>query len=293
MVDENKSLSFIQFFSETLYTIYQFIEQNAAFIMNLIGILLLTFVLFYWKKKFVKYLLSKSTSSKSSLSPSQIDVIDKLFTVAIFLLAIFFLMDITGRNMQTLIAFGGIGGLALAFASQQVIANFFGGLMIYITHPFTIGEWISLPERKVEGYIEEIGWYMTLVRGFDKRPIYLPNSIFTQTIVVTPSRMSYDRFYHKFYLRYEDSDRLPKILEKVKKMLSEHPNIVKRIGIDVYFINILPSGLEIEISAYVDFFEGKARRISTFRQDVLLKIAGIVKEEGAEFFTPPSVIAAT
>jgi MscS family membrane protein len=55
----------------------------------------------------------------------------------------------TGSSLNTLIAFGGISGLALAFASQEVIASFFGGLMTYITQPFVIGDWIILPEKNI------------------------------------------------------------------------------------------------------------------------------------------------
>ena len=55
-----------------------------------------------------------------------------------------------------------------------MISNFFGGFMIYVTHSFGIGDWINLPDHNVEGYVEEIGWYTTRIRTFEKRPIYVP-----------------------------------------------------------------------------------------------------------------------
>ena len=153
--------------------------------------------------------------------------------------------------MQTLIAFGGIGGLALAFASQQVISNFFGGLMVYLTSPFTIGEWVNIPDRNIEGHIEEIGWYLTRIRNFEKRPIYVPNSVFTQTIVITPSRMSHERFHPVIGLRYQDINVVKPIIDNIKLMLLHHPSIDHHVGVDVYLISFSASALDIEISAYM------------------------------------------
>ncbi len=110
--------------------------------------------------------------------------------------------------------------------------------MVYMTQPFTIGEWVNLPERKIEGHIEEIGWYLTRIRNFDKRPIYVPNSIFTQTIVITPSRMSHERFHHTIGLRYQDIKVVKSIIDNIKLMLMKHSAIDHHLSVDV-FLKIL------------------------------------------------------
>lgn len=261
---------------------------NIHLLLSVGAVLTFGWFLMRWNTQVVHNMMEMSQKHKISLTPSKLDLFSKLATICVIFITVFLLMDVTGRNMQTLIAFGGIGGLALAFASQQVTSNFFGGMMVYITQPFTIGEWVYLPERKIEGHIEEIGWYLTRIRGFDKRPIYVPNSIFTQTIVITPSRMSHERFFHTIGLRYRDFKTIIPIIENIKSMLLKHSAVDHQLSIDVFFKSFGASSLDIEISAYL--LIGGKERASAIKQDLLLKISNIVMEAGAEIATPTHAV---
>jgi MscS family membrane protein len=269
-------------------SVFNFHLSNIHLILSVGAILALGWFMLRWNARVLQNMMEMSRNQKIALTPSKLDLISKLATISVIIVTIFLLMDVTGRNMQTLIAFGGIGGLALAFASQQVIANFFGGLMVYITQPFTIGEWVNLPERQIEGHIEEIGWYLTRIRNFDKRPIYVPNSIFAQTIVITPSRMSHERFHHIIGLRYRDIKVVKPIIDNIKLMLVKHSDIDHQLPVEVFFKNFGPSALDVEISAYVSI-TGNAR-FPAVRQDILLKIADIVAKEGGEIATPTNIV---
>jgi len=268
--------------------LFSFHVKNLHLVLSVSEILAFGWFLLRWNTKFLHYTIESSKNSQTPQSISKLDLMSKLATIAIIFITLFLLMDATGRNMQTLIAFGGIGGLALAFASQQVISNFFGGLMVYTTKPFTIGEWVNLPERKIEGHIEEIGWYLTRIRNFEKRPIYVPNSVFTQSIVITPSRMSHERFHHTIGLRYNDIGVVKSVVDNIKLMLLKHPNIDQSVKIEVFFVNFGASSLDINVSAYMSVSSGVA--FSVVRQDILIKIAAIIKESGAELATPTHII---
>jgi MscS family membrane protein len=65
----------------------------------------------------------------------------------------------------------------------RLLANFFGGLTIYLDRPFSVGDWIRSPDKSIEGTVEYISWCHTRIRAFNKNLIYLPNAVFT-TIVV-------------------------------------------------------------------------------------------------------------
>lgn len=240
-----------------------------------------------WNSKILQYALIMSENHEINITPAKLDLISKLATLGTLLFTLFLLMETTGRSVQTLIAFGGIGGLALAFASQKVISNFFGGLMIYLTHPFTIGEWVNLPDRKIEGHIEEIGWYMTRIRNFEKRPIYVPNSIFTETIVITPSRMSHQRIHEKIGIRCEPAV-LKKIVEETKTMLLNHAKIDRQQKVETYLATFGTWALTIEISAYV--LSTYNAEFNSIRQDVLFKVADIITNNGAQVAGPTSMI---
>ena len=86
------------------------------------------------------------------------------------------LLQTLGLSISGLMAFGGMGGIAVGFAAQDLLANFFGGLFIYTDRPFSVGDWIRSPDRNIEGTVEKIGWRVTRIRTFDKRPLYIPNS---------------------------------------------------------------------------------------------------------------------
>lgn len=267
---------------------FAFHLANTHLILSVGAVLAFGWFLLRWNHKVVHAMMELSEQHQIPFTPGKLDLISKLATISIIFVTLFLLMDVTGRNMQTLIAFGGIGGLALAFASQQVISNFFGGLMVYMTRPFTIGEWVNIPERKIEGHIEEIGWYMTCIRTFEKRPIYVPNSIFTQTIVMTPSRMSHERFHHKIGLRYRDIKCIKAILDGIKLMLLKHSHIDQHLKIEVFFIDFAPSALTIEVSAYMSITSGAT--FPALRQELLLKIADIVAQYEAEIAAPTNLV---
>src|SRR5262249_16097448 len=168
------------------------------------AILSLSWFCLKWKTNVIKDLSTKSKDLTIVMEQNKIDVIDKVATIAILFSTILVLLEATGRSMNTLIAFGGVGGLALAFASQEVIANFFGRIMVYATDPFAKGDSIQIPNHSIEGIVEEIGWYMTRIRSLDKRPIYVPSSTFSKVVVITPSRMTHRRIKETIGLRYSD-----------------------------------------------------------------------------------------
>ncbi len=262
--------------------------SNMHLILSVGSVIVFGWFLLRLNGQVVENMMAMSEAHKISLSTGKLDLIRKLITISVIFITVFLLMDVTGRNMQTLIAFGGIGGLSLAFASQQVVYNFFGGLMVYITQPFTIGEWVSLPEKNIEGHIEEIGWYLTRIRSFNKRPIYVPNSIFTQTVVITPSRMSHERFHHTIGLRYRDIKAVSRIIDAIKQMLLKHPSIDHQLSTDVFFKSFGASSLEIEISGYISV--NSKGRFNAVKQEILLKIAEIVDAEGAQIATPTNIV---
>jgi MscS family membrane protein len=248
------------------------------------AVLALGWFLLKWKFHVIRQLFVKSQSKEITLDPGKIGAIDKIWTVAILLFTGLLLLETTDRSMNTLIAFGGIGGLALAFASQEIIANFFGGFMIYLTQPFTIGDWISIPDHSIEGIVEDIGWYMTSVRSMDKRPVYIPNSIFSKLIVITPSRMSHRQFKETIGLRYEDLSKVQTIVQQIKDMLHQHPDIDHSQSIIVRLATFGEYSLDVSVSAYISKIDNE--NYMKIKEDILLKIAAIVLKNDAEIATP-------
>ncbi|HRD55612.1 MAG TPA: mechanosensitive ion channel family protein [Parachlamydiaceae bacterium] len=258
--------------------------DNLHLLLKIGGVIAFIWFLLRWKKNIVKIMIKKSKNHEISIEPGKLDVINKITTVALFFLAFLMLLEVTHSSLNTLIAFGGIGGLALAFASQEIIANFFSGAMIYLTQPFLLGDLINVPEKNIEGYVEEIGWYMTRIRTIDKRPVYIPNSIFSKIIVITPSRMTHRQFKETFGLRYEDMPKVAPLIRDVKEMLENHPEVDKRQRIAVYLNTFATYSLDILISAYTKTTSTDA--YFELRQSILLSIYQLIEKHGAKAAVP-------
>jgi len=248
----------------------------------------LAWFLLRWKNAVISLFVKQYSSNKALYGATRIDVINKIATVLIFLIAGLLLLEVTGSNLNTLIAFGGISGLAVAFASQEVIASFFGGLMIYITQPFAIGDWILLPEKDIEGHVEEIGWYTTKVRTFEKSPIYIPNSIFSKIVVINPSRMSHRRFKETIGIRYNDVRALREILAGFKAIFRNNPNIDQTMSNTVYFAAFGPSSLDIVLSAYSR--ETTSDGFALIKEEILFSVIDVLNQNGAELAFPTTCL---
>ena len=216
------------------------------------------------------------------------DAISQLLRISVIITATLVGLQTLGFNISAILAFGGIGGIAVGFAAKDLLANFFGGLMIYLDRPFSIGDWIRSPDREIEGTVEKIGWRLTHIRTFDKRPLYIPNSMFANISVENPSRMSHRRIKETIGIRYEDIEKMPVIVEETKAMLQSHPEIAQDQIILVNFNQFAASSLDFFIYTYTVTTEWA--KYHEVKQDVLLKISEIILKHGAEVAFPTSTI---
>lgn len=193
-------------------------------------------------------------------------------------------MQTLGFSISGILAAGGIGGLALGFAAKDLLANFFGGLTIYLDRPFSVGDWIRSPDKQIEGTVEYISWRHTRVRGFNKNPIYVPNALFTNIVVENPSRMTNRRIKETIGIRYEDIGVMGTIVADVKTMLQNHPEIDTNQTLIVNFNTFGPSSLDFFIYT---FTKTKVwTHYHEVKQDVLLKVAAIIDRHGAQIAFP-------
>lgn len=214
--------------------------------------------------------------------------IAQLVRVSVLITAFLVGLETLGFNISAILAFGGIGGIAVGFAAKDMLANFFGGLMIYLDRPFAVGDWVRSSDRNIEGTIERIGWRLTVIRTFDKRPLYVPNSVFASIAVENPSRMSHRRIYETVGIRYDDVDKLPAIINEVKAMLQAHPDIAQDQTMIVNFNQFAASSLDF----FVYTFTKTTNWIEyhKVKQDVLLKVSDIIRRHDAEIAFPTSTL---
>jgi len=238
--------------------------------------------------RIVEKLKADASSEQTRLDPTTLHALAKLLRLSVIISAVLVALPTVGIEITALLAFGGVGGIAVGFAAQDLLANFFGGLMIYMDRPFAIGDWIRSPDRDIEGTVESIGWRLTVVRTFDKRPLYVPNSLFNTLALENPSRMSNRRIYETIGLRYEDADKVGLIVEDVKQMLKDHEEIDATQTLIVNLNYFAASSLDFFVYTFTKTTNWI--RFHEIKQDVMLKIIGIVYSHGADFAFPTTTI---
>ena len=229
-------------------------------------------------------LLSEHRGKRQSDDRATIRASLRLIRISVGIVVLLMVLQSLGVSVSGLLAFGGIGGIAVGFAARDLLANFLGGLSIYLDRPFTVGDWIRSPDREIEGTVEDIGWRMTRIRTFDQRPLYIPNSIFSSVAVENPSRMNNRRIYETIGIRYDDVAVMGRIVADVKAMLESHEAIDLSRTLMVNFVACGPSSLDFFIYAFT-----KTTDWATFhaiKQEVLLQVLSIISAQGAEVAFP-------
>ena len=216
-----------------------------------------------------------------------IDAIGQILRILVVISAFLMCLQSLGFSIAGILAFGGIGGIAIGFAAKDLLANFFGGLMIHLDRPFAVGDWIRSSEKQIEGIVEEIGWRITRIRTFDKRPLYVPNSIFANITVENASRMSNRRIKETIGLRYDDIGKIESIVEDIRAMMLVHPEIDQSQTRLATFTQFNEFSLDIMVDMFTKTISGA--EFHKIKQDVLLKIAGIIERRGAEIAYPTRI----
>jgi MscS family membrane protein len=228
------------------------------------------------------YIQRRGVSNSTDLT--SIQAIGKVVRLALIVTGGLIVLQTLGISVSGVLAFGGIGGLAIGFAARDMLANFFGALSIFWDRPFEVGNWVRSPDREIEGVVEDIGWRLTRIRTFDKRPLYVPNAIFTTIVLENPSRMSHRRIYETIGVRYNDVSRLPEIIRRVREMLDNHEALDQNQTIIVNFNAFGASSLDFFVYCFTHTTAwGEYHQV---KQDVLLQISRSIEEHDAEVAFP-------
>lgn len=244
-------------------------------------------ILVFFAMRFFRYLeaaLVDPARREKPMDYTTASAITKLLCAIALVLAGMMILQTLGVSMSGVVAFGGMGGIAVGFAAKDVLANFFGGLMVHLDHPFRVGDWVRSPDRDIEGIVEEIGWRLTSIRTFDKRPLYVPNAVFSTVSLENPSRMLNRRIYEQLGIRYQDWKKMRPIVDDVRALLTEHEEIDNDQTMIVNFNSYEDSHLEFFIYTFT-----KTRdwvKFHEIKQEILLSVMEIIEKHGAEVAFP-------
>lgn len=234
--------------------------------------------------KQIEEILVSPMKMQKPMDYTTVNAVSKLSRAVVIITAVLIVMQTLGYSISGVLAFGGVGGIAVGFAAKDLLANFFGGMIVHLDRPFKVGDWIRSPDRNIEGTVEHIGWRVTTIRTFDQRPLYVPNAAFTTIAVENPSRMYNRRIYETIGIRYADVSQMADIVSDIRSMLENHEEIETQRTLIVNFVAFNSSSLDIMVYTFTKTTQWV--RFHEIKQDVLLRISDIIEGYGAEVAFP-------
>lgn len=253
--------------------------------------LILILVLFWFLQRFVTYTsqFALEMKRKHNLDVTMVHALIKIGRLFNWVILILAALEEFGVPLSGVVAFGGGSALIVGIAAKDLLANFFGGWVIIMDKPFKVGDWIASPDQEIEGTVEYIGWRSTRILNFERRPLYVPNSVFTNITISNPSRMKNRRIRQTVGLRYDDAKKVAAISSAIEVMLKQHPDIDQRQTIFVSLVNFAESSLNLLVYAFTK--STNWLEFQRAQEDVMLKILEIIEANQAQTAFPTRTLA--
>jgi len=205
----------------TAFSLVEFVDNAARVISILLG------SWFVWRliDGFSAYFTARAADTDSALDDQLVPFVSKTLKVFLTFSIILVLAQNMGYSISGLIASLGIGGLAIAMAAKDTIANIFGSVMILLDRPFTVGDWIKTSE--FEGVVEEVGFRSTRIRTFAKTLVNVPNSQLANMVIDNIDAMPKRRVKMRIGITYDTTpEKMKAAIVAIEEILRNH------IGVD-------------------------------------------------------------
>ena len=226
------------------------------------------------------------SSSESELDDHLLPFVRKFLRIAVVIVAALVVVQNLGFSIAGLIASLGIGGLAVALAAQDTLANVFGSFMIIADRPFHIGDMIKYDS--VEGKVEEVGFRSTRIRTLDRALVSVPNRLITNTAITNLTRITERRVRITIGLTYDTTPaQLRQAVEALRALLAAHAGLDQTSSL-IYFNDFGASSLDI----YVQYFTLTTAMPEhlAIREEIGLQIMDELERLGLRFAFPSRTV---
>lgn len=235
----------------------------------------------------------------------------RIIKIILVLLVILFLFSQLGIDIKAIAASLGVGGIAIALASKDTLANFFGSLNIMTDNSFSQGDWIKTSE--IEGTVVDIRMRTTRIRTFDNAMITIPNSQLANTHIMNWSKRKIGRrIKMSIGVTYESKmEDIVNFKNDIYEMLDNHPLIATPRNAqhhhDKKFEVVKKEdlhGIKRTLLVYIDEFDSSSINILVYcfskspnwedwlnvKEDVIVKISDLAQKNNCAFAYPTQTV---
>jgi len=236
------------------------------------------------------YVMRLTSKTKTKLDDMLVPVIRKSLRVTIAIIAVLWIADgILDANIRAILLSAGVGGIAVALAARDTIANFFGSVTIFADRPFQIDELVKIGEHY--GPVEEVGFRSTKIRTLEGHLVTIPNSVVANSMVENVGRRPFIRRTSNITITYDSGhSKAARAVEIIKDVLSEVPEVNgnAETPVRVYFNEFNDWSLNIYMSYWVrpaDYWV-----YQEVNERINLEIMKRFEAEGIEFAFPTQTL---
>ena len=171
------------------------------------------------------YLIRWTSKTQTKLDDMLVPVVRKALRITIAILAAIFIVDnILQQDVKSILLGAGVGGIAIALAAKDSIANLFGSITIFADRPFQVGERIKIGEH--DGPVEEVGFRSTRIRTLDGHLITIPNNTIANANIENIGRRPFIRRKANITITYDSGcDKTKRAVEIIKDVLAKTPKV--------------------------------------------------------------------
>jgi len=241
-----------------------------------------------WAVWLVSHVLAESVVSSQQMLAGSID--SQLIRLGLRLMATILSITILVVGAQQLgipaysvIAGLGVGGIAVALAAKDSLANLLGSLLIMLEKPFRVGHWIKIDN--IEGFVESIGFRSTRIRTFYNSLVSIPNNQLVNSTVDNMAMRKLKAVRTILHFSYATpADKVEHYVEAIKQLIENSPHTYKKWH-RIRFDDFGEHGLQILVNFLLDVSDDRIEQAE--RQRILLELLKIAESMGIQFAIPP------
>jgi len=267
------------------FTLLKSYSGELTFIFMVSEILLVTFIITRVVNVVIAWYAERR--AKEKMSEHILFVLKKIINAVIYLFAFLIILSVSNVDLSGVVVGLGVGGIAIAFALQNVLSDVFSAFSIYFDKPFEIGDYIVVGDYS--GTVKKIGMKSTRVQLLQGEELILSNRELTSTSVRNFKKMKKRRISFSFGVTY---DTTTKKLKKIPEMIKDIINPDKLKFVDkldrVHFTEFGDFSLNFDIVYYI-----KTQDYAKYRdtqQEINFAIKEAFEKEGIEMAFPTQTI---
>jgi len=230
------------------------IEVCWSKIAEIVGSIAIIYALYQLVDVIELYLQRLVSKTETKLDDMLVPVVRKSMRITIAIVGVLFIaQSVVGEEkVKTLFLGAGIGGIAIAMAAKDTIANFFGSITIFADRPFQVDELIKVNGHL--GIVEEVGFRSTRIRTLEGTLITIPNNTIANADIENISSRPSIRRTSNITITYDSGcDKTQEAVDTIKKVLADTPevNLLPANPPRVYFSDFNDCSLNIYMSYWV------------------------------------------